>query len=84
MAAGKAAMEDEKKLAQEAAEERERARQRQAALKQLREQLEAVDKERGELQVEIGRRFPEYQSLVNPKPPSFGSCRSCSRRTSAS
>jgi CHAT domain-containing protein len=72
MAAGKAAKEDEKKLAQEAAEERERARQRQAALKQLREQLEAVDKERGELQVEIGRRFPEYQSLVNPKPPSFG------------
>jgi CHAT domain-containing protein len=71
-AAGKAAKEDEKKLAQEAAEERERARQRQDALKQLREQLEAVDKERGELQVEIGRRFPEYQSLVNPKPPSFG------------
>ena len=71
-AAGKAAKEDEKKLAQEAAEGRERARQRQDALKQLREQLEAVDKERGELQVEIGRRFPEYQSLVNPKPPSFG------------
>ena len=71
-AAGKAAKEDEKKLAQEAAEERERAKQRQAALKQLREQLEAVDKERGELQVEIGHRFPEYQSLVNPKPPSFG------------
>ena len=71
-AAGKAAGEDEKKLAKEAAEERERAKQRQAALKQLREQLEAVEKERGELQVEIGRRFPEYQSLVNPKPPSFG------------
>ena len=70
-AAGKAAGEDEKKLAKEAAEERERAKQRQAALKQQREQLEAVEKERGGMQVEIGRRFPEYQSLVNPKPPSF-------------
>jgi CHAT domain-containing protein len=70
--AGKAAKEDEKKLAKEAAEERERARVRQAALKQLRDQLDAIEKERGELQVEIGRRFPEYQSLVNPKPPSLG------------
>ena len=71
-AAGKAAGEDEKTLAKEAAEERERAKQRQASLKQHREQLEAAEKERGGLQVEIGRRFPEYQSLVNPKPPSFG------------
>ncbi|HSV91946.1 MAG TPA: hypothetical protein VLH81_02670, partial [Desulfobacterales bacterium] len=70
-AAGKAAKEDEKKLAQEAAEERERAKQRQAQLKQLRDQLEAIDRERGGLQTEIGRRFPEYQSLVNPKPPGF-------------
>jgi CHAT domain-containing protein len=70
-AAGKAAKEDEKKLAREAAEERERAKQRQAQLKQLRDRLEAIDRERGGLQAEIGRRFPEYQSLVNPKPPGF-------------
>jgi CHAT domain-containing protein len=70
-AEGKAAKEDEKKLAQEAAAERERARARQAALKQLRDQLESSEKERGEMQVEIGRRFPEYQLLVNPKPPSL-------------
>jgi CHAT domain-containing protein len=67
----KAAKEDEKKLAREAAEERERARARQAALKQLRDQLEGLERERGEIQVEIGRRFPEYQFLVNPKPPSL-------------
>jgi hypothetical protein len=70
-AEGKAAKEDEKKLAREAAEERERARARQAALKQLRDQLEGLERERGEIQVEIGRRFPEYQFLVNPKPPSL-------------
>jgi CHAT domain-containing protein len=70
-AEGKAAKEDEKKLAREAAEERERARARQAALKQLRDQLEALEKERGEMQMEIARRFPEYQFLVNPKPPSL-------------
>ncbi len=70
-AEGKAAKEDEKKLAGEAAEERERARARQAALKQLRDQLESLEKERGGIQVEIGRRFPEYQFLVNPKPPTL-------------
>lgn len=70
--AGKAAKEDKKKLAQEAAAERERAHARQAALDQLREKYEALEKERGEMQREIGRRFPEYQALVNPKPPSFG------------
>jgi len=70
--AGKAAKEDKKKLAQEAAAERERAHARQAALKQLREKHEALEKERGEMQREIGRRFPEYQALVNPKPPSLG------------
>ena len=70
--AGKAAKEDKKKLAQEAAAERERANARQAALDQLREKHEALEKERGEMQREIGRRFPEYQALVNPKPPSLG------------
>ncbi|MFO7707257.1 MAG: CHAT domain-containing protein [Desulfobacterales bacterium] len=72
IAAGRAAQADAKKLAQQAAEERERAHARQTALKQLQEQLESVEKERGELQSEIGRRFPDYQSLVNPKPPSVG------------
>jgi hypothetical protein len=62
--AGKAAKEDEKKLAQEAAAERERTRARQSELKQLRERLVALENERCELQREIGRRFPEYQALV--------------------
>lgn len=70
--AGKAAKEDKKKLAQEAAAEREQAHARQAALNQLREKYEALEKERGEMQREIGSRFPEYQALVNPKPPSLG------------
>ncbi len=70
--AGKAAKEDRKKIAQEAAEERERAQARRAALDQLREKYETIEKERGEMQREIGQRFPEYQALVNPKPPSLG------------
>jgi len=70
--AGKAAKEDPKKLAEEAAAERERARARMAALNQLREESEAIEKERSEMQREIGRRFPDYQALVNPKPPSLG------------
>ncbi len=70
--AGKAAKEDEKKLVQEAAAEKERARSRLAALNQLSEQLQAIEKGRGEMQRDIGRRFPEYQALVNPKSPSLG------------
>jgi len=70
--AGKAAKEDEKKLAQEAAAERERAGARLVALKQMSEQLEAIERERATMQSEIGGRFPEYQALVNPKPPSLG------------
>lgn len=70
--AGKGTKEDKKKLAQEAAEERERAQARRAALDQMREKYEAIEKERDEMQSEIGRRFPEYQALVNPKPPSLG------------
>jgi CHAT domain-containing protein len=69
--AARAAKAEPAKLAELAKAERERVRASYADLKKLREELDSLDKARGEHQVEIARRFPGYYALVNPKPPTL-------------
>ncbi len=69
--AARAAKADPKQVAELAKAERERARARQAELKALREDLDALDKARGEYQKDLAQRFPAYYALVNPKPPTL-------------
>jgi CHAT domain-containing protein len=77
-------LEDDRKLAQEfaarqqrnpdpdeAAAEKARAQQRAAAIKQSRDGIAGAEQARGELVRELAKRFPEYQALVNPKPPTL-------------
>lgn len=75
-------LEDDRKLAQEFSErqkknpdpqdalaEKERAKKRADAIKQSRDGIAAAEKTRGEVVRDLAKRFPEYQALVNPKPP---------------
>jgi len=55
----------------EAERDKERARQRRAAIGRSREEVSAADKARGEIVRELAMRFPEYQALINPKPPAL-------------
>jgi len=77
-------LEEDRKLAQEFAErqnknpdpqeaqaEKERARKRADAIKQSRDGIAAAEKARGAVVRDLTKRFPEYQALVNPKPPTL-------------
>ena len=69
--AAKAAKQEPAKLAELAKAERERVRSSREELKKLREDLDGLDKARGEHQREIAQRFPAYYALVNPKAPTL-------------
>ncbi len=71
MEAAKVAKQEPAKLAEMAKAERERVRASVADLKKAREDLDALDKARGDYQREIAQRFPSYYALVNPKPPTL-------------
>lgn len=51
--------------------ERERIRARDAAVKAKRDELAAGEEARRQALRELARRFPQYQALVNPKPPTL-------------
>ena len=55
----------------DAAAERERIRARDAAVRARRGELAAGEEARRETLRELRKRFPEYQALVNPKPPTL-------------
>jgi CHAT domain-containing protein len=69
--AARAAKQDPKLIGELAKAERERVRASQAEMKRLREDLDTLDKARGDYQKEIAQRFPSYYALVNPKPPTL-------------
>jgi CHAT domain-containing protein len=77
-------LEDDRKLTQEftawqkanpdpkdALAEKERAKLRTDAIRQSRDGIAAAEKARGEIVRDVAKRFPEYQALVNPKPPTL-------------
>jgi CHAT domain-containing protein len=77
-------LEDDQKLTREAEErqkanpdpaeakrDKERARERHAEITRSRDDVAAADKARADILRELARRFPEYQALVNPKPPTL-------------
>jgi CHAT domain-containing protein len=55
----------------EAGRDNERAQQRRTEISHSRDGVAVADKARGEILRELAKRFPEYQALVNPKPPTL-------------
>jgi CHAT domain-containing protein len=66
-----AATSDEKQKKAQAAEEKARAKARQDDIKGARDAVQQADEKRRAVMRDLATRFPEYQALVNPKPPTL-------------
>ena len=64
---------------EQAAEKKKAEEARTKRIAELKQQIEALTRARGALRAEIERRFPDYASLVNPKPVPLAEARAALR-----